>query len=45
MICIHCDRPITLSEGIWIDEGATGDDSIWREVCDSNDTFQAPHEI
>ena len=25
-------------------EHETGDDSIWREVCDSHDTFLAEHE-
>ena len=42
--CLHCERPIKLDGGIWIDPEATGDDSIWREVCDANDTFDARHE-
>lgn len=45
--CRHCGRAIVeepLHSGHWIDPEATGDDSIWREVCEANDTFQAPHE-
>ena len=44
--CRYCGRPIVLtSEGTWIDPEATGDDSIWRETCDSNDDdFSASHE-
>ena len=44
MTCIHCNRPITLSGDVWVDEEAAGDDSIWREICDSNDT-SVEHEI
>jgi hypothetical protein len=33
-----------LESGEWVDPEATGDDSIWREVCDSHDTFTAEHE-
>jgi len=44
-VCIHCERDIELSdEEGWVDPEATGDDSIWREVCDSHDTFDAKHE-
>ena len=47
MICRHCKRTI-VNEGsglyVWIDPEATGGDSIWRETCDSNDTFTAEHE-
>ena len=47
MQCRHCERDIKLEgEGlyVWIDPEATGDDSIWREVCDAHDTFIANHE-
>jgi hypothetical protein len=36
MICKHCTRDITCVDGTWVDPEATGDDSIWREVCDAN---------
>lgn len=26
------------------EEGAAGDDAVWRETCDQHDTFQADHE-
>jgi hypothetical protein len=50
--CRHCGRdiiqassdPYGVPDGLWIDPEATGDDSIWRETCDSHDTFQADHE-
>lgn len=43
--CRHCERRIVLDTGLWIDPEATGDDSIWRETCDANDTtFWASHE-
>lgn len=42
--CRHCGRPIELRDGAWIDPQATGDDAIWRETCDANDTFVADHE-
>ena len=42
--CRHCGRAIVQENGIWIDPEATGDDAVWRESCDSNDTFQALHE-
>ncbi len=42
--CLHCGRYIVLEGGVWIDPEATGDDSIWREVCDEHDTFIANHE-
>ena len=42
--CHHCERYIKLDGGIWIDPEATGDDSMWREVCDEHDTFDAQHE-
>lgn len=43
--CKHCTRTIINhpTDG-WIDPLATGDDSIWRETCDSHDTFIAEHE-
>lgn len=43
--CKHCGRRIVQDdEDGWIDPEATGDDSIWRETCDSHDTFSAEHE-
>lgn len=42
--CRHCSRQIVYEEGYWVDPEATGDDSIWRETCDANDTFEARHE-
>jgi hypothetical protein len=44
-MCQHCDRVIELADdGMWVDPEATGDDDIWREVCDANDEFIAIHE-
>jgi hypothetical protein len=44
-VCRWCGRAIVLdpADG-WIDPEATGDDRIWREVCDSHDTRVADHE-
>jgi hypothetical protein len=42
--CTFCERRIVFVDGVWVDPAATGDDSIWREVCDSHDTFTAEHE-
>lgn len=42
--CQHCERTIIPEDGGWIDPEATGDDSVWRECCDSHDTFIADHE-
>ncbi len=42
--CRHCERDIELDSDGWIDPEATGDDSIWRETCDANETFDAKHE-
>ena len=42
--CRHCDRAITRHGGQWIDPAATGDEAVWRETCDSHDTFEANHE-
>lgn len=42
--CRHCGRRILLIFGRWIDPEATGDDRVWRETCDSHDTFTAEHE-
>lgn len=42
--CQHCHRAIVNRGGVWIDPEATGDDSVWREVCDGHDTFAADHE-
>jgi hypothetical protein len=43
IVCEHCERSIVY-EDWWVDPEATGDDSIWRETCDANDTFTAEHE-
>jgi hypothetical protein len=46
--CIHCGRVVVKGEPgeyEWVDPEATGDDKIWRETCDSNDTFLANHEV
>jgi hypothetical protein len=44
--CVHCERTVYLdTDGRWVDPEATGDDSIWREVCDQHDAFYAPHEV
>jgi hypothetical protein len=43
-LCRHCDRMIVLDGDRWVDPMATGDDSVWRETCDSHDTFTAEHE-
>ena len=43
--CIHCARTITATPTGWADMGATGDDKIWKYICDKNDEdFQALHE-
>lgn len=44
--CVHCSRDIVQdADGRWVDPEATGDDSVWRETCDSNDTDRiAAHE-
>jgi hypothetical protein len=42
--CKHCGRSITRENGAWVDTNATGDDAVWRETCDSHDTFTAKHE-
>lgn len=42
--CQHCGRRILNEDGRWIDPEATGDDSVWRETCESHDTFPAEHE-
>lgn len=41
--CRYCDRTIVRVNGRWIDPEATGDDSLWKETCDGNDTFMAEH--
>lgn len=43
-VCVHCGRSIVEVNGSWVDPEATGDDRVWRETCDSNDTFTAEHE-
>ena len=43
--CIHCTRTITATPTGWADMGATGDDKIWKYICDKNtEDFQALHE-
>ena len=42
--CRHCHRNIMHDGDAWVDPNAKGDDSMWRETCDSNDTFNSPHE-
>lgn len=42
--CVHCGRSIRLEDDVWIDPEADGDDIVWRETCDSHDTFEANHE-
>jgi hypothetical protein len=47
--CLHCQRTIMQEAGRWIDPEAPatpedGDDHMWRETCDSHDTFVAEHE-
>lgn len=42
--CNYCNRAIELDGGLWVDPEATEDDITWRETCDANDTFTAPHE-
>jgi hypothetical protein len=42
--CKHCGRSITRENGAWVDPEATGDDAVWRETCDLQDTFTAEHE-
>ena len=44
MDCKHCQRIIVEREGEWIDPNASGDDRIWRYICDEHDTLQANHE-
>jgi hypothetical protein len=51
--CRHCQRTIVFEDGYWVDpeaptdkddEGNWLDDAIWRETCDSHDSFVADHE-
>jgi hypothetical protein len=42
--CFHCGRTITATPTGWADMQATGDDKIWKYVCDENDTFPSDHE-
>jgi hypothetical protein len=41
--CKHCQRQIVETENGWADPLATGDDSVWRFSCDTNDSFSAQH--
>lgn len=46
LTCLHCGREVVLVDDRWVDPEATGDDAIWRETCDENDTERAaPHEV
>jgi hypothetical protein len=43
--CRFCGRDIVDDGRAWVDPEATGDDSIWRETCDSShETREAYHE-
>lgn len=42
--CQHCDRTIVETDEGWADPEATGDDAIWRFVCENHDTITAEHE-
>ena len=42
-VCIWCGRDIVVAGDTWVDPNATGDDLMWRETCDSHDTFVAEH--
>ncbi len=42
--CVYCNRAVTMTDDGWADPEATGDDEIWRLVCDENDSFLANHE-
>jgi hypothetical protein len=49
--CRHCGRPILIDRSLgydyprWYDPEATGDDEIWRYVCDENQEDRiAAHE-
>lgn len=42
--CIYCNRAVTLTDEGWADPNATGDDEIWRLVCDQNGSFPATHD-
>lgn len=44
MTCVHCSREIVLDDSVWVDPEADGDDIIWRDVCDSHDSFVATHD-
>jgi hypothetical protein len=33
--CRKCGRDIIEVDGVWCDPRATGDDEIWRELCDA----------
>lgn len=44
MTCKHCGRTIVLDGDVWVDPEAKGDDNVWRETCDANDTFEATHD-
>lgn len=41
--CAYCGRPIVNEHGGWVDPDAAGDDIVWRDSCDSHDTFTAEH--
>lgn len=41
--CQNCQREIFEENGVWVDPEATGDDDIWRTVCDESQAFTAEH--
>jgi hypothetical protein len=42
--CFYCHREVVLTADGWADENATGDDAVWRLVCDENGSFPAEHD-
>lgn len=42
--CKHCHREVSYTAEGWADMNATGDDSLWKYVCEDDDTFVAGHE-
>lgn len=41
--CRYCGRTVTQTDEGWVDTEATGDDRVWRETCDANESFFANH--
>ncbi len=42
--CVHCERIITATPTGWADMQATGDDKIWKYVCDNGEGIFFEHE-